>query len=307
MNKGDSTGLAILILAVILVALFASSGVNSPASFINLPSASTDKSINSGGNSNTAPVSQYAKNIYLGSGNATQSYQSYEEYLTINNNGSNSINITGWQLKNGKDKRAYTSGSNLRYFSADTVTIPQASLFVSPWGNNVFQNVVLAPGESAVITTGNMGSQIPYKIVSFKENMCSGYLGQLSEYKFTPSLTLNCPRPKDEPGVNALDTKCRNFIERMRSCHTPKFDTLDEEGNICINCVDGTLLPSSCVAFIKERFNYGACIANYAFDPKFSGQRWRIFLGHGWELWADKHETIELFDNLGQLVNYRAY
>ena len=296
-------GVLILVVLIVIVLIMPKGtpnpDVNSPTS--NIPNS------NSSGGASPEPNSSYARYIYLGTGNATFSFQPYEEYVTINNSSSDPINITGWQLKNGKNKRAYDFGGDLRYFPADTATIPQATLFISPSSFNTFQDVILQNGEQAIVTTGLIGSQLPYKIVSFKENICSGFLEDLSEYAFTPPLEHNCPRPADEPGVRSLGTECQRFIERMPSCHTPAFNTRDREGDICSNCVDSTLLSSSCVAFIKEHFNYSSCIAYHQHDSNFSSRTWRIFLGRSWEMWADKYETIELFDQLGRLVDYRTY
>ena len=302
-NTGNSTGEGIAILAVILVIIILMpKGTPNPAS-----SSSQTGTSNSSGISITTPNSSYARDISLGTGNAAYVYQPYEEYITIRNGGRNPIDITNWQLKNGKDKRAYDRGGSLQYFSADIAIIPRAALFVSPYGYNTLQNVVLQSGEQAIITTGQIGNQSPYKIVSFKENICSGYLENMSDYKFTPPLTRDCPRPRDELGVNGLDIECRKFIERMSSCHTPKFDTRDQEGDICTNCIDGKPLSSSCVAFAKSHFNYNSCIANHVGDTDFSGRTWRIFLGKDWEMWAKDYETIELFDQLGRLVEHREY
>ena len=140
-----------------------------------------------------------------------------------------------------------------------------------------------------------------------KEKIWGGFLEDLPEYTFTPPLARNCPGPRDEPGVSALDTECRKFIERMTPCRTPQFNTRDREGDICSNCVDGKLLSGSCVAFIKSHFNYGSCIANHVNKSNFSGRTWRIFLGRGWEMWAEDYETIELFDQFGRLVDSRNY
>lgn len=295
-------GVVILAVLIVIMLITLKGGSDSTANPSN-PSGNAG----SGGENTILPNSSQARNISLGTGNASYSYQPYEEYITIDNRGRESVDITGWQLRNGKDKRAYDIGGSLKYFPADIAFIGQAAIFVSPSGLNKFQNVVLKESEMAIITTGSVGSQVPYKIVSFKENICSGFLEDLPEYTFTPPLERNCPRPADEPGVNALDTECRKFIERMASCRTPKFDTRDSEGDICSNCVDGKLLSSSCVAFIKSHFNYSSCIANHANDSNFSGRTWRIFLGRGWEMWAEDYETITLFDQLGQLVNERSY
>ena len=303
MKDGNSTGEGIAILAILLVII-----IIMPKGISNSTINPSQNSISSSSGENVVvPNSSYARDISLGTGNAAYTYQPYEEYITIDNRGRDPIDITNWQLKNGKDKRAYDLGSTLRYFPADIAIIPQATLVLSPTGHNIFQNVVLKTGEQAIITTGRIGSQLPYKIVSFKENICSGYIENLDEYAFTPPLSRNCPRPADEPGVSYLDTECRKFIERMSSCRTPKFNTRDKEGNICYNCVDNKALSSSCVAFIKNHFSYASCLAYHQNDSNFSGRTWRIFLGQGWEMWAKEYETIELFDLLGRLVTSRSY
>lgn len=302
--KGDGMIEGMIILAVLIVIVFITPKGN--------PSSTANPSNSSGNtNSNAENVittnSTYVQNISLGTGNAPYVYQPYEEYITIYNRGREPIDITDWRLKNAKDKRAYDLGGGLKYFPADIATVGQATLFVSPSGLNKFQNIVLKQGETAIITTGSIGSQLPYKIVNFKENTCSGYLENLSEYTFTPTLTQNCPRPTDEPEVNTLDTECRGFIERMGACHTPEFNTKDSLGDICSNCVDSKLLSSSCVAFIKNHFNYDSCITTHSNDSNFSGQTWRVFLGKGWEMWADKYETIYLLDSFGKLIIEESY
>jgi len=305
MKNGNSTAEGIVILAVLIVITLMGALKGTSNSTVNPSNPSGNTSPNRG---NTAVSnSSSVRNISLGRGNASYTYQPYEEYITIDNRGREPVDITNWQLKNAKDKRAYDLGGSLQYFPADTAKIGQAATFVSPMGTNIFQNVILQDGETAIITTGSIGSQLPYKIVSFKENICSGFLEDLPEYTFTPPLARNCPGPRDEPGVSALDTECRKFIERMTPCRTPQFNTRDREGDICSNCVDGKLLSGSCVAFIKSHFNYGSCIANHVNKSNFSGRTWRIFLGRGWEMWAEDYETIELFDQFGRLVDSRNY
>lgn len=291
LQKGNGMLEGIVILAVILTIILISPKNKSGSSFT----------------SNTASYSRGASPVSISAGNASSVYQPYSEYITINNRSRDSVNITGWQLKNGKGERAYDVGGTLRQFSSDVATIGQAAPFVSPYGYNVFQDVILKSGETAVVTSGLVGSQSPYRIVSFKENMCSGYLEDLSEYAFIPPLSRTCVRPSDEPGVSGLDTACRKFIGRMASCHKPEFDTRDRDGEICSSCADGELLSSACIAFIKNHFNYTSCIANHSSDQKFSGKIWRIFLGRGWEMWAKDYETINLFDQSGKLVESISY
>ncbi|MDP2651057.1 MAG: lamin tail domain-containing protein [bacterium] len=259
---------------------------------------------------NPAPAgtkSAYSQSTSISTGNAPYSFQSSEEYIVIYNNGAEPIDITGWRLANAKSSRPYDTSGTLRYFPSDIAYIPQATLFIPSAGRGMMQNVVLKQGESAIVVTGSLGSHSPYEITSFKENICSGYLDNMPEYSFTPDLSRNCPRPADEPGLDALPTECRDFIKRLPSCQVPKFDTRDREGNTCSNCINGEPLPSSCVAFAKERFSYAGCLAYHESDPDFSSRTWRIFLGRGWEMWAKNYETISLFDRAGRLVDSNSY
>ena len=309
-NKGNSSleGLFALVILGFIIMAFIIPG-KSPKSLTN----STDSDSGSYGaaeyqyNLDLPKDSPYARLISLGSGNASRTYQPYEEYVSINNRGNNPINITGWTLSNAKDERVYETGGNLQRYVADTAKIPRATAFISPSGTNVFMDVVLDKGESAIITTGGMGQKTPYAITSFKENICSGYLDALDDYTFTPSLSNNCPRPIAESGTASLESNCRNFISKIPNCHTPKFDRLNRDGEDCSTCVDGEQLSSSCFAFIKSHYNYAGCIANHGSDPNFSGDTWRIFLGQGWPMWDDEHEVIKLFDNTGKLVDYNSY
>ncbi len=300
MKNGGMEGLAIL---GVLLVIFIIAPKGAPDSKSNFSSNQT----NTSEESTKTSESNDTRSISLSAGNASRSYQAYEEYITISNSGREPLTITNWYLKNAKDERPYNFGGNLKYFPADTAVIGKGVLFISPENNNALQDIVLQAGEKAIVTTGSMGSQSPYKIVSFKENICSGYLGNMPEYKFTPTLTRKCPNPEDEPGVNYLDIECRKFIDRISPCRTPEFDTRDSDGEICYGCVDGELLSSACTAFIKSHFNYNSCIVNHKNDPKFSSKTWRIFLNRGWEMWALEYETIKLFDQFGKLVKSRSY
>lgn len=242
-------------------------------------------------------------NISISTGNAGYAYQPYEEYIVLSNNGRNPVDITGWQLRNGKDQRTYSLGGGLQRFSADIAIIPQATRLLLPQGGSAMTNVVLESGERAVITTGKIGSRHPYPIVSFKENICTGYLENLPEYSFDPPLETRCPRPAVEPGLTNLDTECRAFVERLSSCRTPEFDTKDRNGEPCSTCIRGERLSSSCASFIREHFTYQGCVAYHSTDPDFhSGRTWRLFLERGWEMWAKDYEAVELFDRFGNLV-----
>lgn len=302
--EGNKEGFLILIILIVIVVFMSRDKDDSRPNTLN--NSSPSKTVIEESES-SKPASSYSEEISISRGNASQEYQPYKEYITLRNRGSEPVDITNWQLRNGKNKRAYDMGGTLRYFPADTAFIPKAVLFISPTSNSALQNVILNPGETAIVTTGKMGSELPYKIISFKENICSGYLEDMSEYTFTPRLSSNCPDPEEEIGVTALDTECRKFIERMSSCRTPEFETRDRDGEICYNCVNGTQLSSACVTFIRSHFSYAGCIANHRNDPDFSGRTWRIFLGKGWEMWAREYESIELFDLVGRSVSNITY
>ncbi|MEK7135091.1 MAG: hypothetical protein AAB780_00090 [Patescibacteria group bacterium] len=293
-QKGSSDLVGILIIVIIIIVIVSDRGGTSSTYTNSSPSSSNIEAVSA---TNAVTVS---------TGNAAYSYQPYEEYITLENRSRTPVNITGWQLRNGKDKRPYYSGSTLQRFSADIAIIPQATLILSPSGKSLNQDVILQNNERAIVTTGLLGNRSPYVITSFKENMCTGYLEALPDYAFNPSLSRGCPRPQNEPGMENLDIACRKIIDNISSCETPKIgERINNE--YCENCFEGKLLSSSCQAFIEEHYSYQGCLAYHQNDPKFSGNTWRLFLGRGWEMWAEEYESIELFDRFGQLVNYQSY
>jgi hypothetical protein len=316
-QKGNSnlTGILIIVFILIVVLTTPREGQNgwnwAPGSTIT----SGGSSISSGSSYSSGTVSgstvysneDATRQVSIGTGNAAYSYQPYEEYVTLHNNSRSPINITGWQLKNGKDARPYYVGGSLQRFSADIALIPQATKLLSPTGNSSNQDVILERDEQAIITTGSFGNRAPYPITSFKENMCTGYLEDLPDYSFNPPLSRNCPRPAREPGIENLDLECRKFVENISPCKTPIFGGKDNLGENCPDCIEGRILGSACNAFIKQHFSYQGCMIYHTGDQNFSGRTWRLFLGRGWEMWAEEYESIELFDRFGQLVNFQNY
>lgn len=252
--------------------------------------------------------SLYTNSIDLDIGNASYETDPTEEYITLYNTGDLPVTISGWHLTNGKDKRPFIQNSKTVVAVPDNVTIPLGTTFLSATGLNALSPIVLRGGESAIITSGSVGSRSNIPIVSFKINKCIGYLEKSAEYTFTPSLPSNCISPKNEPGIEYLDTKCQDFIEGMGSCHVPKFGGKDFEGNRCDDCVDGARgLSRSCTAFLRAHYSYAGCLANHGNDADFLGKQWRVFLGNKWELWAERRETISLFDSIGKLIDYQSY
>jgi hypothetical protein len=318
LEKGSSHSEGLMILAVLAVIIFMFVLPDNGA-YLHSPEQDgqvTESTIRSGGSrGQTAsgpslavnPNSSYSKLINLGKGNSSYADQSYEEYVTISNRGSAPIDITGWRLANAKSERPYDYGGMLRYFPSDSAAIPQAVPYISPSGSSLAQNVVLAKGETAVVTTGSVGASTPYRIGSFKENICSGYLENMPEYSFTPSLARNCPSPTEEPGYDALPRSCKDFIRSLSSCEIPELTAKDREGEPCSTCANGVRLSSTCSEFVEKHYTYQGCLAYHGSDPDFSGKTWRIFLGRGWEMWAGDDETVSLYDRLGNLVDSISY
>jgi hypothetical protein len=320
-KRGESDLLGIFFIAFIIFVLIVQH--EKGQSFFSLPSFTNSTVVSSGttvvgGSGSSAsgtvlPGAAIEKASYpslsLTSSNAPYEIQAYREYITVSNWGASPVDLTGWTLRNGKDKRAYSVGGQLQRFSADIAQIPKAAALLLPQGGSPLQDVVLKNGETAIITTGSPAPGGPYALTSFKENMCTGYLDRMDDYNFQPALQENCPSPRNEPGIENLDTACRMFVESLSPCGTPTFNIKDREGAACTTCVNGERLTSVCAEYIKSHFSYQGCIAYHASDPSFaSGRTWRIYLGRSWEMWAENYETIELFDKLGNLaafVNYR--
>lgn len=310
LDKGESNWHAVAIIAVCLMALVfapksnenppgksAGTGLFSAPSFISSQSSSNESRSSSGGDS-----------LSISSGNAIYAYQPYEEYVTVENWGRTSVDITGWQLRNGKDKRTYNLNGQLQRFSADIAVIPQATLTLQPSGASVMQDVVLAPGDRAILVTGSAPNTAGLKLVSFKENMCTGYLQNNDDYRFEPSLDTRCPDPEDEPGVTNLEASCRLFIESLPSCRTPEKTLTDNRGETCDTCVNHERISSACANFVLNHFSYRGCVLNHASDARFNdADTWHIYLGRSWEMWAENYETIELYDAFNNLRAWQNY
>lgn len=277
--------------------------------FLGLPNigAGSYTTEDNGGVRGTSIPSAFSNGeIRLGTGNSRYSKDPMDEYITIDNSSSRPISITNWRLENGKGARTYTLGGQTLQYASDTAIIPQGTKVISPNGRNNLESIILKPGEQAIVTTGGPGNISPYTIVSFKENLCTGYLKE--DYQFAGGLEKSCVRPVSEPGVASLDKACRDYIANMQSCNVPEFGGRDSAGERCNNCVDGRSdLSSACVSFIKAHYDYPGCLSNHLGDSGFEGRVWHIYLHRPWEMWADSYETISLYDSSGALVTSYSY
>lgn len=251
--------------------------------------------------------------VKISRGNASSAVHPNQEYITLQAdiNNKSSVTITGWSLANGKDRKFFLTGNDKQVRGvSDRVTIPTGTLIFIPNSLNAQQNISLGPGDKAIILTGKVANGIPFEIkTNFKENICSGYIEDLENYDFTPSLSENCPSAQDEDGVNSLDEGCYKFVRSMSVCHTPEFkDIVYKNKEPITGFVDNVGdLSYSCKNFLKEHYNYKSCVINHLSDKNFFGNEWRVFLNYPRELWAKDRETITLYDGDDKIVDELTY
>jgi len=167
-----------------------------------------------------------------------------EEYVVLSASRSNKekVSITGWQLESMITNKKFTIGGATEIFISGVI--------------NSEPNIKLAPGETAIISTGR--SPIG---ASFKINKCTGYFEQFQD--FSPSLSRQCPRPSYEFDNFAVipvnDFTCEDIVDRLRTCEMPL-------GSLPI----GT--SNECGVFISQNINYTGCVKNHRDDLDFLGK-----------------------------------
>lgn len=200
-----------------------------------------------------------------------------EEYVTVRlaSSASSGISITGWTI------RSEVTGASL--------VIPSGTQVLRAGKVNQTAAIVLAPGEEAIITTGRSPAGS-----SFRENLCTGYLGQYQEY--VPSLDAACPVPLaefDEYFTDDTNGECETFVRSIGYCET--------EPDL------PSRLPASCERFIEERLTYNGCVNAHERDSNFAIPTWRIFAGNRAALWNNERDSIQLIDDTGKIVDVLSY
>lgn len=181
------------------------------------------------------------------------------------------INITGWKLKNS-DNQTFTIDTGARLPFTGQVN-PQT-------------DVVLRPGESALVVTG-----VSPISTNFLLNKCIGYLTQFRD--FGAVVNKQCPAPNNEPEVRKFGSQCQLYIRRLPSCFTPMSTPFD--------------LDRECKEYISQNINYSSCVDRHAGDNDFYQSKWVIYLGRAHEIWNNDYETISIFDQSGNLVTEKSY
>lgn len=152
--------------------------------------------------------------------------------------------------------------------------------------------VLLNPGASAVVNSGSspVGT-------SFRENICSGYLGQLQS--FYPPLSNACPPsstalPFTPDNLKVYGETCFDFLKSVPSCTAPLQNIPDN-------------VNPNCSAFAANVLSYNGCVETNRYRSSFNVDSWRLYIGSGTELWRNEHDIIRLLDNLGRTVDVLTY
>ena len=187
------------------------------------------------------------------------------------------VDVSGWTLK------SEASGS--------ASIIPKGMALPTSGIVNAAQDIVLLPGEQAVIASG-------YSPIgaSFKENKCIGYFAQFQ--RFSPSLPQNCPVPSDElrtyyQGSYIRDAACIDYVAGLSRCQ--------------VALSPPTTVSGTCQSFLVTYLNYNGCVDAHRNDVDFSGTMWRIYLGRTTPLFRTQHEVVKLLDAGGNTVDEFSY
>jgi hypothetical protein len=206
------------------------------------------------------------------------------EYIVLRANSRNpsAVNITGWRLISGIQK---SDGAYSNAF------IPNGSNLPKTGEVNPVYGISLSPGERAYVVTGS--SPIG---VSFRENMCSGYLTQYQT--FTPSLARSCPAPIDDLKFAEqpipYQNNCEAYVRSLPRCQIVLKKTPPQYG-------------TECDQFVKRELTYNACVDNHKYLTNFYKSDWRIFLNQQRELWRSSRDIIKLLDAEGKTVDIFTY
>jgi hypothetical protein len=187
------------------------------------------------------------------------------------------IPVSGWSLKS-----AYTGRRAI---------IPLAASPFYQGVVNTVEPIELSSGESVILSTG-----VSPVGVSFRETVCTGYLGQTQQ--FSPALSNSCPRPTDlmpRSNENAAryGASCLDYVERLPQCSFPTIFPSD--------------LSSACRNYLTTTFTYNGCTQVYGSRSGSAMSTWRAYYASGEELWQNEHDSIVLTDEQGRTVASVSY
>lgn len=175
--------------------------------------------------------------------------------------------------------------------SGASINIPKGTEVPTSGIVNPAQDIVLDPGEQALIISGR--SPIG---ASFRENKCIGYFSSFQT--FSPSLPQNCPTAPNELstfyGLDYIrDGACIDYVNKVSRCQVVLSPPVTVSG--------------SCQSFLVKYLNYNGCVDAHKKDGDFLGDTWHIYLGRTNSMWRSKHEIVKLLDVNGKTVDAFSY
>jgi hypothetical protein len=187
------------------------------------------------------------------------------------------IDISGWSLESALSRTR-------------AVIVPGASPFVlgEP---NALRPIAMYSGMRAIISTG------PSPVgISFRENMCTGYLAQFQ--RFAPPLDESCPTPSSvipltEENLARYGDACFDFVANLSSCTFPQ--SIPQS------------VYASCRAYLSDALSHNGCVNSNRYKAGFEKDTWRLYLGGTNELWRNSHDAIRLLDASGRTVDVFVY
>lgn len=213
--------------------------------------------------------------INVSLGNASVENNPNDEFITLSNNGINPIDITGYTISNDVNSAVVPKGFKIFLGSPST-------------------DIILNPGDRAIVVSGSSASVNEQPLPSFKENICTPYLK--SQYQFPAGLNANCPLPSNEPGLNNLDNDCRDFVQTLPNCQVPKLSPYNDEG-----------ISTACRAFITTHYSYQGCLTNHQNDANFNGSTWYVYLYRPFEMWPARYGSVKIYDSEGHIIYSQKY
>lgn len=215
-------------------------------------------------------------NHYVSGAGSADPRNEYVE-ISVSQNAGIPINLSEWTLASD------ASGSS--------VIIPKGTEVPTSGVVNAAQDIVLAPGERALIISG----QSPIG-ASFRENKCIGYFSTFQ--RFSPPLPQNCPDPSSELssfyGTDYIrDASCIDYVNKLSRCQVALSPPVNISG--------------ACQSFSVKYFNYNGCVDAHKNDADFDGDTWRIYLGRTGSMWRTRHEIVKLLDVHGKTVDAFSY
>lgn len=258
-------------------------------SYISLPGSSSGDSSDSYGNQSSSVV---GNGVLFGDSSPYRNLVWMNHYVSspgASNPNNESIQIGVSQSANVPvDLSGWSVVSEA---TGNTAVIPKGTQVPESGIINAAQDIVLNPGEHALVISGN--SPIG---ASFEENRCIGYFSSFQN--FSPSLPQNCPSASDDlakyyGGDYVRDPVCIDYVNKLSRCEAVLTPPVTASG-LCQN-------------FVVNHLNYNGCVAAHKSDTDFEDGVWRIYLGRSTSAWRSSHEVIKLLDANGKTVDAFSY